>query len=365
MEKMVLFKPATIGNLKLKNRFIRSATWDGMADDLGNPTESMLGLYKILAAGEIGLLKTGVAYIDQNSLSFPRQLGLYDDVQVEAFKTLTDTVHEAGGLIGLQLGHGGSMRFVDIGTSPVGPSSVEQPANSQTPKTLPVNEIKQIVEAFGFASGRAKRAGFDCVELNFGHGLLVSQFFSPQFNLRTDEYGGSRENRGRIAFEIIDAVREVVGPDYPILVKINCSDFSDDGLTEKDSMYFCQELANRSVDAIELSGGTLAGGDLGPARPNINTRDQEAYFRTSAAVLKESLGCRLILVGGIRSLETALEIYEENGADFFSLCRPLISEPDLIQRWKAGGKVKARCISCNECVGTAMGEANLYCKKFM
>lgn len=362
---MKLFKPANIGTLKLKNRFVRSATWDGMADDQGNPTEPMIGLYKKLAAGEIGLMKTGVSYVDRNSLTFPHQLGLYDDDQVPTFQTFTHAVHEAGGLIGLQLGHGGSMRFVDIGIPPVGPSPVEQPANSQTPESLSVYEINKIVEAFASASSRAKRAGFDCVELNFGHGYLVSQFFSPQFNMRTDDYGGSRDKRGRLAFEIIDEVREAVGPDYPVLVKTNCSDFSESGLTEEDALHFCRELAHRSIDAIELSGGTLAGGDLGPARPNINTRKQEAYFRTSAAALKENLGCELILVGGIRSLDTAEEIFEENGADFFSLCRPLISEPDLINRWAAGDRAKARCISCNECVGTAMGEANLYCKKFM
>lgn len=361
---MKLFVPANIGILKLKNRFVRSATWDGMADDQGNPTEPMESLYKKLAASEIGLLKTGVTYVDRNSLSFPRQLGLYDDDQVPAFESLTRAVHEAGGLIGIQLGHGGSMRFVDIGTPPVGPSPVEQPANGKVPEELSIDGIKQVVAAFASAASRAKRAGFDCVEMNFGHGYLVSQFLSPLFNKRTDEYGGSRDKRGRLAFEITDAVREAVGPDYPVLVKINCSDFSVGGLTEEDAAYVCRELADRSVDAIELSGGTLAGGDLGPARPQINTKGQEAYFRSSAAALKKDLNCKLVLVGGIRSLETAEEIFAEGGADFFSLCRPLISEPELVKRWSAGDRAKARCRSCNECVGVAMGEAKLYCKQF-
>ncbi len=361
---MELFESAYIGTMRLKNRFVRSATWDGMADEQGNPTEPMLALYRELAAGGVALLKTGVAYVDGNSLTFPRQLGLYDDSQVPAFSKLTAAVHEAGSLLGIQLGHGGSLRFIDIGKRPVGPSPVEQPVNGQAPDELSTDEIGKIVAAFASAAARAKMAGFDCVEMNFGHGYLVSQFFSPHFNKRSDEYGGSRENRGRLALEIVDAVRKAVGPDYPVLVKTNCADFTEGGLEEEDALYFCKEMAKHSVDALELSGGTLAGGDLGPARPDINSRDKEAYFKSSAATLKPDLGCKLVLVGGIRSLETAEELLAGGNADFFSLCRPLISEPDLIGRWAAGNPAKARCISCNECVGTALGEANLYCKKF-
>jgi len=359
------FEPANIGTLKLNNRFVRSSTWDGMADDSGNPTEPMVQLHQKLATGGVGLMKTGVAYVDRNGLTFPRQLGLYDDNQIPAYEKLTAAVHQAGGLVGIQLGHGGSMRFVDIGIPTVGPSPVVQPANGKAPEELTVDGIKQIVAAFASAASRAKRAGFDCVEMNFGHGYLVSQFLSPYFNKRTDEYGGSRENRGRLACEIVTAVRAAVGPDYPVLVKTNCADFTDGGLNEEDARYVCRELANCSVDAIELSGGTLAGGDLGPARPNINSRDTEAYFKTKASALKEDLSCKLVLVGGIRSLETAEEILAAGNADFISLSRPLISEPDLIKRWAAGDRAKARCISCNECVGAAMGEAKLYCKKFV
>jgi 2,4-dienoyl-CoA reductase-like NADH-dependent reductase (Old Yellow Enzyme family) len=361
---MKLFEPAKIGTLTLKNRFLRSATWDGMADDRGNPTDAMLEIYKTLAAGGVGLMTTGVAYIDRNSVVFPRQLGLYDDGQVPAFKAFTDAVHEAGGLIGLQIGHGGSMRFIDTGTPTVGPSPVEQPANNQTPEVLSVEGIQEIVTAFASAASRAQRAGFDSLELNFGHGYLVSQFLAPHFNTRTDAYGGGRESRGKLAFEIVEAVREAVGPDYPVLVKFNCADFQDGGLTEDDAEYYCRELAKRSVDAIELTGGTLAGGDMGPARPNIETKEQEAYFRTRAAAIKPNLGCALVLVGGIRSLETAEEILDDGGADFFSLGRALISEPDLVKRWAAGERTRSRCTSCNQCVGAAMEEARLYCKLF-
>ncbi len=361
---MSLFEPATIGTLELKNRFIRSATWDGMADDLGNPTEAMAELFRNLAAGGVSLLQTGATYIDSNSKSFPHQLGLYDDDQIPAYQGFTNAVHEAGGLVGLQIGYGGSMRFVDTGMSPVGPSAVEQPANGEIPEALSVDGIKEIVATFAVAADRAKRAGFDSLELNFGHGYLVSQFLSPHFNLRTDEYGGSRDNRGRLAFEITDAVRAAIGPDYPLLIKFNCSDFSEGGLSEEDAQYFARELSKRSVDAIELTGGTLAGGDLGPVRPDIDSREQEAYFRTSAAAFRSNLDCELILVGGIRSLETAEEIINSGAADFFSLARPLIVEPELIKRWGSGDRAKSRCNSCNKCIGAAMEEGRLYCPEF-
>ena len=190
---MQLFEPANIGSLRLKNRFLRSGTWDGMADEQGNPTEPMVALYKKLVAGGVGLVQTGVAHIDKNSVTFPGQLGLYDDDQVPAFETLTRAVHEAGGLIGIQLVHGGSMRFVDIGTTfdrPFRSRATGQQARPQrccrsmaskkSWRPMPRQPVEQ--------SARDSIV-WSC---NFAHGYLVSQFLSPQFNKRTDEYGGSR-----------------------------------------------------------------------------------------------------------------------------------------------------------------------------
>lgn len=361
---MDLFEPTQIGTLQLRNRFVRASTWDGMASGVGNPTDGMIALHRNLAKGEVGLIQTGVTYIDDNSATFPGQLGLYSDEQIPAFAALTAAVHAEGGRIFLQLVHGGSLQFVDLGKGSISPSAVAQPATGKTPREMTMDEIRSVVSAFARAADRAKRAEFDGVTLCFGHGYLVSQFLSPQFNHRTDSYGGSRENMGRFAFEIVEAVRERVGVDFPVMVKINCADFSDAGMDAESSRYYCTELSKRGVDAIELSGGTLAGGDLGPARPQINAPEKEAYFLEHARKLKPLLDCPLVLVGGLRSLERVEQVYAEGAADLFSLGRPLISEPTLIKRWASGDKKKARCQSCNGCVGVAMEEARLYCKKF-
>lgn len=360
---MELFEPARIGSLSLSNHFIRAATWEGQASAEGNPTEGMIELYRELAKGGLGLIQTGVTYIDQHSATFPRQLGLYADAQIPSFAPLSEAVHREGGRIFVQLVHSGSLQFVDNGTQPMGPSAVEQPATGKTPREMTGDDIKAVVAAFACAADRARRAGFDGVTLCYGHGYLVSEFLSPRFNQRTDGYGGSLQSRGRIAFEIVEAVKARVGQDFPVMIKINCADF-DGGMDAESSRYYCVELSKRGADAIELSGGTLAGGDLGPARPAISSPEKEAYFLDHAAKLKPLLGCPLVLVGGLRSLDRIEEIRARGAADFFSLCRPLISEPWLIKRWAAGDRTKARCRSCSRCVGAAMEESRLYCKSY-
>lgn len=360
---MDLFESTRIGTLRLPNHFIRAATWEGQASVEGNPTEGILALYRELARGGVGLLQTGVTHVDEHGATFPRQLGLYDDAQIPSFASLAEAVHQEGGRIFVQLVHSGSLKFIDTGEPPLAPSAVEQPATGKTPREMTKDDIKKAIMAFAGAADRARRAGFDGVTLCFGHGYLVSEYLSPRFNHRTDEYGGSLESRGRIALEVLEAVKARVGRDYPVMIKINCEDF-DGGMDAESSRYHCAELAKRGADAIELSGGTLACGDLGPARPGINRRDKEAYFLEHAAKLRQTLTCPLVLVGGLRTLERIEEIGRTGVADLFSLGRPLTSEPGLIKRWAAGDRNKARCLSCNRCVGAAMEEGRLYCKSY-
>ena len=226
---------------------------------------------------------------------------------------------------------------------------------------MTVDDIQEIVLAFGEAASRAREAGFDGVQIHSAHGYLLSQFLSPAFNKRADEYGGSIENRARLLLEVLQHVRTHVGEDFPVLVKINSQDFLDGGLTPEDSLAVGGMLQEAGIDAIELSGGTIVSGKLSASRMGIKSEEKEAYFRDSARVFKEALRVPIIMVGGIRSFHLAERLVALGYTDYISMSRPFIREPDLIRRWAAGDLRKAACISDNQCFGPARAGEGIYC----
>lgn len=223
-------------------------------------------------------------------------------------------------------------------------------------------DIRELVAAFADGAGRAKAAGFDGVQIHSAHGYLLSQFLSPVFNRRRDAYGGDIQNRSRIHMEVCKAIRETVGNDYPVLIKLNCSDFTDNGLTLEDSLQVGRMLAGIGLDAIELSGGLLTNSKLSPRRFGIKTEEDEAYFREEARHFKNATDIPLILVGGMRSFSVAERLVEDGVADYISMSRPLIREPNLINRWKSGDRSKAKCISDNRCFKAAMSGNGVCCE---
>jgi 2,4-dienoyl-CoA reductase-like NADH-dependent reductase (Old Yellow Enzyme family) len=361
MQPSPLFEPGTINGMTLPNRFIRSATWEGMATEKGAVTPRLIDTMVRLAEGGLGLIITGHAYVVPEGQASPFQLGIYDDALVDGLATMTDAVHGAGGRIVAQLAHAGTFAFEKATrTAPRVVSAFEGLA--KTPRNeLTVADIHTLTVAYAAAARRARDAGFDGIQLHSAHGYLLSQFLSPLYNRRTDDYGGPIENRMRVHLEILRAIRETVGDDVPVLVKLNCADFAEGGLTVDDSLEAAKAMATAGLDAIELSGGMLTGGKLSPSRPNINTPEKEAYFRDAARRFKTTLGIPLILVGGIRSPEVAEHLLTDGTADFFAMSRPLIREPDLINRWKSGDLKPARCISDNLCFGPGMAGKGICC----
>jgi 2,4-dienoyl-CoA reductase-like NADH-dependent reductase (Old Yellow Enzyme family) len=228
-------------------------------------------------------------------------------------------------------------------------------------KVLTKTEIHEIVEAFGKAARRAKDAGFDGVQLHVAHGYLLNQFISPAFNLREDTYGGSVEKRARALLEILQKIRASVGQGYPIMAKLNSRDYLKDGLSLKDSLKTALLLEKNGLDAIELSGGTIVSGPLGPIRGPIKGEEEEAYFKEAGKAFKEKIGIPMSLVGGIRSFEVAERLVEEGYTDYVSMSRPFIREPDLIKRWESGDQNKAACISDSKCFGPARAGEGIYC----
>ncbi|MFP4473929.1 MAG: NADH:flavin oxidoreductase [Desulfatibacillaceae bacterium] len=345
-----LFDTTTLNNMVLANRIVRSATWDGLAGVDGEVTADMIDVYERLAEGGVGLVITGHAYVRTDGKASKRQLGVHEDGLVPGLSELAGRVHEAGGRVVLQISHGGCHAATSLtGESAVGPSIME---NSRGPmcRALTSGDIAAIPRHFALAAGRARRAGFDGVQVHAAHGYLLSSFLSPFYNRRCDEYGGSPDNRARLLLEVIDAVREETGPDLFVGVKLNSADFVENGLTVDDVLYVSTLLEQQGVDAVELSGGTMFSGALNPVRKgDPASSNQEAWYEETARRFKETVSLPLMLVGGIRTFEKARSLVREGAADYISMARPFIREPGLVARWKSGDTARAACVSDNSC----------------
>ncbi|MFQ5560420.1 MAG: NADH:flavin oxidoreductase, partial [Nitrospinota bacterium] len=252
-----LFDKTSINTLTLKNRLIRSATWEGMCDDEGRPTGKLVNWYRNLSRGGVGLIITGYAFVRPEGKQLQGQMGIHTDTFSSEMKSLTKAVHSEGGKICLQLFHaGGQTDSAHAGKTPLAPSPVKVPQYSETPRELSEEEISSIVDSFGSAAARAKSFGFDGVQLHGAHGYLINQFLSPHTNLRNDMYGGSIKNRCRFMMEVFRKVREQTGADYPVMIKLTGTDFlTPKGLTKEDALYAAEFLSDEGVDSIEVSGG--------------------------------------------------------------------------------------------------------------
>lgn len=356
-----LFESSEINGLMLANRFVRAATWEGMATVGGAMTPKLIDAMAALARGGVGLIITGHTYVRAEGQATPWQLGIHRDDLIPGLREMTAAVHGAGGKIVMQLAHGGNFaaeRLID--QPPWVVSNFEGLAKSAR-REMSAQDIREIVDAFANGAQRALAAGFDGVQLHSAHGYLLSQFLSPIFNRRQDQYGGDIHNRVRIHLEIGRAIRNLVGPGYPLLIKMNCRDFAEKGLSLEDSLQAAKLLSQAGFDAIELSGGLLTGGKLSPLRPSINSEDKEAYFKEEARAFKEAIDIPLILAGGIRSIEVAESIIESSAADYLSMSRPLIREPELIKRWRDGDRRRAECVSDNLCFKAGYTGEGIYC----
>lgn len=346
----MLFDATEINGMSLSNRFVRSATYEGLAAEDGASTPRLTELLVGLASGGVGLIIAGHAFVHPSGRAGPWQLGMHDDAVIEGHRQMTGEVQKAGGKIAAQLAHAGVM---------VNPAITGQAALD--PAKMSGSQLDLVVEAFGRAAGRAKRSGFDAVQIHAAHGYLLSQSLSPYFNSRSDEYGGSIENRGRLLCRVVESIRAAVGPDYPVMIKMNCEDFLKSGLTREDSLEVAKMLQEKGIDAIEVSGGTVLSANRSPSRFGIQTEEKEAYFRQQAREFKEKLNVPIILVGGIRSYTLAQRLVTEGYTDYISLSRPFVREPALISRWRAGDTARATCLSDNLCLGPAIEGKGIYC----
>ena len=337
-----LFEKTEINGMFLPNRFIRSATWAGMATDDGAPTPRLVNLSEELAAGQVGLIITGHAYVRVDGQHAPWQLGIHRDALIPELQQLTRAVHEHDGKIVVQLGYGGGY------------------LSKSRVRRMDTDDFYALAEAYGQAAVRALKAGFDGVQILAAHGFFLSQMLCPRYNDRTDEYGGKIDNRARALIEVLESIRGAVGMDYPVLAKLNCQDYVENGLTLEESIKVAVMLETAGIDAIELSGGLLNNPNI--MRSTHDSGDTPAYFQSEAKVFKKTVNVPLILVGGIRSYEAAEQLVGEGLADYISMSRPFIREPGLVKRWKSGDRREAFCISCDNCFEPIKNGEGVLCK---
>ena len=357
-----LFDQTTINGMTLQNRLVRSATWEGMCDADGRPTERLFDCYRNLARGRVGLIISGYTFVRPDGRQLPGKMGIHTDDFAPEMKFLTKAVHDEGGKICIQLVHaGGETDSANAGRQPLAPSAVQVDQFPEVPQELSRENIAEIVVAFGEAARRAKAFGFDAIQLHGAHGYLINQFLSPLTNRRTDKYGGSIENRCRFLLEVYRTVRKTAGNDYPVMIKLNGDDFVEGGLVIEDAVYAAKILDKEGIDAIEVSGGTPASGNQSPVRTEIEEPEQEAYNLPLARRIKDAVKCPVMVVGGFRSYEVAQRTIENEGIDYIAMARPFIREPGLALRWKQGDTSPALCISCNSCFGPGLKEGGIYC----
>ena len=351
--EQTLFTAYELGGMRIKNRFVRSATFEGMATFDGKPTKMLRDLYYNLAEGEVGLIITGLTHVDgyknlPDIAGLPFPLAIDSDIYIDAWEELIDGVHRRGAKIAMQITHLGRQDIPQL-REPIAPSPVPIANSNITPREMTLDEIDRMVEKFSASCKRVKDAGFDAVQLHGCHGYLISNFLSPYTNIRSDRYGGNIENRSRFLLEILKKAKELVGPDFPILIKMNCDDFVDGGLKIEESIEIAKMIVQNGIDGIEISGGIYSDNPLRISRTGINKPEDEAYFKPYANALKKQIDVPIILVGGNRSYEMVSSLIEDGITDFISMSRPFIREPRLIERWKGGNLEKAKCISCNKC----------------
>ena len=346
-----LFTPTRIGSMVLKNRFMRSATWENMATESGHMTEKLYAIYEELAQGEVGLIVTGYANIVAEEKPNAGMMGMYDDSFIPEYKKLTELVHHYDAKIVMQLAYGGTKTTYNVGERIIfAPSEVAEIGTQTLGKAMSQADIDYIVAAFAQATLRAKQSGFDGVEIHAAHTYLINQFLSPYYNQRQDQYGGSLNNRMRFLIEIYGAIRKLVGDDYPILVKLTASEFFDGGLTFAETRLICKKLAEIGVDAIIISGNIhgKASSMIGEQHDGYQIQ-QEGYFHEYGDVVSKEVDVPVITVGGLADIEAIEHIANTTNIQHFALSRPLLSEPGLIKRWQEGDRAAVNCERCSKC----------------
>ena len=318
--KGLLWQPGRLGPVELRNRTIRSATNEHLSQPDGQLTQVWAETLAELARNEVGLVITGHLCVDRTQRADEGQPVLDSQTDRTLLAQAAEEVHRAGGRIAAQLSHSGKKAMEAVNGRP-----------AKAPEDFSPEELDRLVEQFRLGAQLCREAGFDAVQIHTAHGYLLSKFLNPAENLRTDQYGGSLENRFRLVSRILQAAREACGPDMALLVKADCNGCGD--LRRLLELY--QEA---DVDGVELSGVDFA----------ARAGEKSPFYLQEALRAMAGIQVPLSLVGGIFDLETAETVLDQ-GFSFVSFSRALICQPDFIARMKRGAQTKSACLACNGC----------------
>lgn len=320
-----IFEPVILRHLALKNRLVRSATSERLATETGVPSEAMIALYEALGKGGVAAVITGYTAIDAQEPGSAGMTRMDREELVDGWKPLVDVLHKYDCRAIMQLGLRNYVRE----------------ERALEPDDCSPEDLAAIVQLYGDAARRAKAAGFDGVQIHAAHSMWLARFLRPGVNHRLDEYGCSTGNRARILREILSCIRRKAGGLH-VSVKLNGRDVEQGGMTLPEALGTALVLVRGNIDSIEVSG-------VRASEPNIIPGKNEACFLPLAKMIKRDSSVPVILAGGNRSVENMERILNEDGIDLLAMSRPLIREPDLPQRWKAGKLTPAKCPSCNAC----------------
>jgi 2,4-dienoyl-CoA reductase-like NADH-dependent reductase (Old Yellow Enzyme family)/thioredoxin reductase len=341
-----LFQPGSIGSLAVANRVIMPAMATNFASSTGEPTDRLIAYYGARARGGVGLVIVENTTVEHRLGSNGAvQLRIDDDRYIPGLHHLAEAIRTEGTPVAVQINHAGSVARTPM--QPLAPSRVAWSEGGAEPHALSAEEIEGIVALFARAAVRAKRAGFDAVEIHGAHGYLIGQFLSPLVNRRTDRYGGSSENRWRFAFDVVGAIRDAVGPGYPLLFRVSGDEYLPGGRTIDETRDLAPAVVEAGIDAIHVSAAT----PVNPERQLEPMAYPEGWRIDLAEAVKRAVEVPVIGVGVIRTPETAERLLAEEKADFVAVGRGLIADPEW-PRKAASGEARAirRCISCNRCV---------------
>ena len=361
----ILFDQVTVGSLTLKNRIFMSAaasytdTLDGDIDD-NHPI-----LHYDIANGGCALVPTGGIGGTHASGRMSNNRPMFNsDERIPSFKQFVDIIHQGGAAAVIQVTHSGISAApyqLSLGNKPFTASYYfKDPkggfsADNQVECPATDEEIMDVINGFGDAAARAKKAGFDGIQIHAAHDSLLAQWFSPIYNKRTDRWGASIENRCRIHCEMLKNMKAKAGADFPTIIKLGIEDIYPEGTTAEEGVQAAELIAKQgNVDIIEVSQGLQDVSDLNKTcmKTQITSLDKEAYFREWTKRVKTVTKghARVTMQGGLRTPSLMEEVIENGEADFVSMCRPYIREPDIVNRWRSGDLSRATCISCNKCI---------------
>lgn len=330
----------------LKNRLVKAAMTEGLADAMNRATERHVRAYGRWAKGGAGLLLTGNVQVDRTHLERPGNIAIDGNGGLEELRAMAEAGTCAGNHLWMQINHPGRQTPAGINPTPLAPSAValtSAETGSGNPVEMTEAQILDVIKRFVHVATVARDCGFTGVQIHAAHGYLLSQFLSPLSNLRRDAWGGSLENRARILLEIVRAIRKAVGKDFPVSVKLNSADFQKGGFTEEESLQVVRLLSEEAIDLLEISGGNYeqindmigrnqvdAAGIGKPAAES--TRRREAYFLEYAAKVRPICKMPLMITGGFRARSVMLETLQAGELDAIGLARPLCVMPDLCMR---------------------------------